>query len=261
MLVFSISRFTIRAVYMFSSIYLITFYESLGAKITYISVYIAIGRLIDCWTDPAMGWCVTKRPAKGRTRLQQAALRDGPPPPAAPPQKPSHPLLVRSTYAPNAPAQLATPPDKTPYTIKQVTRRVDAHHPSFRITENKSLKVAGKAYRRKSFMGLGSIGYNVFLIMLCCPPKAFISNNEINHWYAAHRPRKRLSSHAARANHLHHPKNTASRFGLTYIMLFIFDTVCNIPYYAFGMELASTPAGRDQVWFWNIVLGLSVSAV
>ena len=44
-------------------------------------------------------------------------------------------------------------------------------------------------------------------------------------------------------------------------MLFIFDTVCNIPYYAFGMELASTPAGRDQVWFWNIVLGLSVSAV
>jgi len=56
-------------------------------------------------------------------------------------------------------------------------------------------------------------------------------------------------------------KNTASRFGLTYIMLFVFDTVCNIPYYAFGMELASTPAGRDQVWFWNIVLGLSVSAV
>ena len=60
MLVFGISRFTIRAVYIFTSVYLIAFYESLGAKITYISIYIAIGRVIDCWTDPAMGWCVTK---------------------------------------------------------------------------------------------------------------------------------------------------------------------------------------------------------
>ena len=56
MLVFAISRFTIRAVYIFTSIYIIQYYESLGAKITYISIYIAIGRCIDCWTDPAMGW-------------------------------------------------------------------------------------------------------------------------------------------------------------------------------------------------------------
>merc|ERR1719240_1131131 len=95
------------------------------------------------------------------------------------------------------------------------------------ITEYRGLTFRGKTYRRKNYLLIGSIGYNVFLLMLTMPPKGLVSKAGISHW-----------------------------FGLTYILLFIFDTICNIPYYSFGMELATTPAGRDLVWFYNILFGL-----
>ena len=53
---FAVPRFTIRASYIIQSAYITYFYESIGAKLTYIAAYIAIARSFDVITDPTMGW-------------------------------------------------------------------------------------------------------------------------------------------------------------------------------------------------------------
>jgi GPH family glycoside/pentoside/hexuronide:cation symporter len=53
---YAIPRFTIRASYIIQSAYMTYFYESIGAKLTYIAAYVAIARSFDVVTDPLMGW-------------------------------------------------------------------------------------------------------------------------------------------------------------------------------------------------------------
>mmetsp|Transcript_30479 Transcript_30479/g.68364 ORF Transcript_30479/g.68364 Transcript_30479/m.68364 type:complete len:766 (+) Transcript_30479:125-2422(+) len=53
---FAVPRFTIRASYIVQSAYVTYFYESIGARLTYIAAYVAIARSFDVITDPLMGW-------------------------------------------------------------------------------------------------------------------------------------------------------------------------------------------------------------
>ena len=66
-------------------------------------------------------------------------------------------------------------------------------------------------------MGVGGVLYAAMLVLLLSPPKSLTKTEMLNHW-----------------------------FGCFYLLLFIFDTVSSIAYYAFGMELATTPKGGDR---------------
>ena len=75
-------------------------------------------------------------------------------------------------------------------------------------------------------MGVGGVLYAAMLVLLLSPPKSLTNTTSLNHW-----------------------------FGGFYLLLFIFDTVSSISYYAFGMELATTPTGRADLWFYNLGFG------
>ena len=47
---FAVPRFTIRASYIIQSAYVVFFYETIGAKLTYIAAYVAIARSFDVIT-------------------------------------------------------------------------------------------------------------------------------------------------------------------------------------------------------------------
>ena len=121
------------------------FYESIGAKLTYIAAYVAIARSFDVITDPAMGWLT------------------------------------------------------------------DNTHSAFG--------------RRKPYMAVGTVFYNLCLLLLLSPPNS-LSSTDASHW-----------------------------FGFTYTLFFLFDTFTSIPYYAFGMEMTNNFEERDQLWFWNSLFG------
>lgn len=142
---FAIPRFTIRASYIVQSAYVTYFYESIGAKLTYIAAYVAIARSFDVITDPLMGW----------------------------------------------------------------------------LSDNTHTRFG----RRRPFMGIGTILYNLCLLLLLMPPRD-LEHPAVSHW-----------------------------FGFTYTCFYLFDTFCSIPYYAFGMEMTNNFAERDQLWYWNQLSG------
>ena len=115
-------RFTIRASYIIQSAYMTYFYESIGAKLTYIAAYVAIARSFDVITDPTMGW----------------------------------------------------------------------------LTDNTKSRFG----RRKPYMALGSLFYNLLLFLLLNPPRT-LEHPAVSHW-----------------------------FGLTYTVFFFADTFTSIPYFA-----------------------------
>jgi Na+/melibiose symporter-like transporter len=143
--VFAIPRFTIRASYIVQSAYVTYFYESIGAKLTYIAAYVAIARSFDVITDPLMGW----------------------------------------------------------------------------LSDNTHTRFG----RRKPYMGVGSLLYNLCLLLLLMPPRS-LEHPAVSHW-----------------------------FGFTYTAFYLFDTFCSIPYYAFGMEMTNDFSERDQLWYWNQLSG------
>jgi Na+/melibiose symporter-like transporter len=116
---YAVPRFTIRASYIIQSAYITYFYESIGAKLTYIAAYVAIARSFDVITDPLMGW-----------------LSDN----------------TRSKFG-----------------------------------------------RRKPYMGLGTIFYNLTLLVLLNPPRT-LEHPGVSHW-----------------------------FGVSYTIFFLFDTFTSIP--------------------------------
>jgi GPH family glycoside/pentoside/hexuronide:cation symporter len=142
---FAIPRFTIRASYIIQSAFLFYFYETIGAKLTYIAAYVAIARSFDVITDPFMG--------------------------------------------------------------------------------NLSDNTHSRFGRRKPYMAVGTVFYNVFFMLMLNPPRD-MEHPAVSHW-----------------------------FGLTYTIFYLFDTFTSIPYYAFGMELTNDFEERDQVWFWNQLSG------
>ena len=55
-LIFSMPRYTIRSMYTVHSIYIITYYNTLGTELSLMAFFIALGRSFDALTDPFMGW-------------------------------------------------------------------------------------------------------------------------------------------------------------------------------------------------------------
>ena len=71
--------------------------------------------------------------------------------------------------------------------------------------------------RRKPFMLLGCVFYSIFLVAIFLPPKASSFSNSI--W-----------------------------FGVFYVMFFIADTICNVPYLALGPELSKNTKEREKLY-------------
>jgi Na+/melibiose symporter-like transporter len=55
-ILFSMPRYVIRSVYTFFSVYIVSYYIGLGAELSHIAFFIAVGRSFDTLTDPFMGW-------------------------------------------------------------------------------------------------------------------------------------------------------------------------------------------------------------
>ena len=73
--------------------------------------------------------------------------------------------------------------------------------------------------RRKPFMLMGCVCYSVFLICIFAPPTKTLT-----------------------------PINTSIWCGCFYVLFFIADTVCNIPYAALGPELSSDSKEREKLY-------------
>jgi GPH family glycoside/pentoside/hexuronide:cation symporter len=74
--------------------------------------------------------------------------------------------------------------------------------------------------RRKPFMLVGCIFYALTLVLFFSPPKESMSPIQISIW-----------------------------FGVFYVLFFIADTVCNIPYAALGPELSTDTKERESLYF------------
>lgn len=75
--VFSFPRYTIRSAYTVHAIFIVAFYNGLGASLGFISFFIAAGRSIDVVTDPLMGWITDAAVTRWGRRRPFLAL--GPP--------------------------------------------------------------------------------------------------------------------------------------------------------------------------------------
>ena len=71
--------------------------------------------------------------------------------------------------------------------------------------------------RRKPFMLVGCFFYATFLVLIFLPPKASSFSNSI--W-----------------------------FGIFYVLFFIADTICNVPYLAIGPELSKNTKEREKLY-------------
>jgi GPH family glycoside/pentoside/hexuronide:cation symporter len=80
-------------------------------------------------------------------------------------------------------------------------------------------KAQFKLGRRRPFMLLGMFFYAIFLIVLFYPPY-----------------RK------------HYSLKTSIWFGVFYVLFFVADTVCNVPYLALGPELSSDTSEREKLY-------------
>ena len=76
--------------------------------------------------------------------------------------------------------------------------------------------------RRKPFMLMGCVFYSGFLIFIFSPPTKVLSPLNISIW-----------------------------FGCFYVLFFVADTICNIPYAALGPELSSDSKEREKLYIVN----------
>ena len=54
-IIFSMPRYTIRAMYSVHSLFVVVYYNGLGAELSQMAFFIALGRSFDALTDPFMG--------------------------------------------------------------------------------------------------------------------------------------------------------------------------------------------------------------
>ncbi len=94
--------------------------------------------------------------------------------------------------------------------VEIILKPVVAH-----ISDNCKLKMG----RRKPFMLIGSILYAISLVLIFTPPKDTLTPFQISMW-----------------------------FGVLYVLFFIADTICNIPYQALGPELSSDSKQRESLY-------------
>src|SRR5690242_1157653 len=80
------------------------------------------------------------------------------------------------------------------------------------LSDNSKLRLG----RRKPFMIVGCGFYALFLILFFSPPNDKLTPLQISLW-----------------------------FGLFYVLFFVTDTICNIPYYAMGPELSNDTKERE----------------
>jgi Na+/melibiose symporter-like transporter len=76
-----------------------------------------------------------------------------------------------------------------------------------------------KMGRRKPFMLMGCFFYAIFLIFIFAPPSHSMTSTNTSVW-----------------------------FGVFYVLFFIADTICNIPYAALGPELSSESSEREKLY-------------
>jgi len=90
------------------------------------------------------------------------------------------------------------------------------------LSDNATFKMG----RRKPFMLLGCVFYACFLVAIFLPPKSTSYINSI--W-----------------------------FGVFYVLFFISDTVCNVPYLALGPELSKNTKEREKLYIFFYIFQYS----
>lgn len=93
----------------------------------------------------------------------------------------------------------------------------------------------GKYGRRKPFILSGFIFYSILLVLLFYPPTntlETLNNNLLNKKSEIEESNIRVSLW----------------FGVLYLLFFVFDTICNIPYSALAPEMSDNPQEREKIY-------------
>lgn len=117
-----------------------------------------------------------------------------------------------------------------------------------------------KLGRRKPFIYFGCVFYAIFFILLFYPP--IDPNKNFFIQFFSSKPQD-VSLLSVTSNYFEHQFMTEATpnaeltnsffisvwFGIFYILFFIADTICNIPYGALAPELSTNPKKREQLFF------------
>lgn len=103
--------------------------------------------------------------------------------------------------------------------------------------------------RRKPFILFGFIFYVIFLCLLFFPPINDVSTNKLMSNISFVSDLKEQKYFVEEDLNLDYSTNISIYFGVIYIIFFVFDTICNIPYQALAPELSDSPRDRERLYF------------